>query len=216
VRSRATAPTERPWSLSMIRRFASLLVAAALVAGCSVTGLPAAPPKAAQPEYRYQIGPGDQLEINVWRHPELSTRVPVRPDGKIAAPLIEDLPAIGRNPTELAREIEERLKKFVRDPVVTVLVTNFVGVSAEQVRVVGQATKPSALAYRQGMTLLDVMIAVGGITEFASGNRAVLIRQSEDNKQYNVRLRDLLKGGDVTANVEMLPGDVIMIPEGWF
>jgi polysaccharide export outer membrane protein len=198
-------------------RSTALVVAAALVAGCASSSLPPAPAKAASgPTYQYQIGPGDALEVNVWRHPELSAKVPVRPDGKITVPLIEDLPAIGRTPADLGREIEQRLQKYVREPNVTVLVTNFVGNAAEQVRVVGQAMRPAALPYKQGMTLLDVMIQVGGITEYASGNRAVLIRQSENNKQYGVRLRDLLKGGDVSANVEVQPGDVIMIPEGWF
>jgi polysaccharide export outer membrane protein len=201
-------------------RFRSVSLAvtlvAALAAGCSTSSLPPAPAKAAKPDYRYQLGPGDLLEINVWRNPELSAKVPVRPDGKITTPLIEDLEAVGKSPAELAREIEQRLAKYIRDPSVTVLVTNFVGNSTEQVRVVGQAARPSALPYKQNMTLLDVMIAVGGITEFAAGNRAVLIRQSEGNKQYSVRLKDLIKGGDVTANVEVLPGDVIMIPEGLF
>ena len=192
--------------------FAFLVVMAA--AGCS--SLPPAPTKAATPNYDYQVGPGDQLEINVWRNPELSARVPVRPDGRITSPLIEDLVAVGKTPAELGREIEERLKKYIRDPTVTVLVTQFVGNSQHQVRVVGQAARPAALPYRQGMTLLDVMITVGGITEFASGNRAVLIRQAEGNKQYRIRLTDLLKGGDVTANVEVVPGDVVMIPEGMF
>jgi polysaccharide export outer membrane protein len=152
----------------------------------------------------------------VWRHPELSTTVPVRPDGKVTTPLIEDITAIGRTPADLSREIEKRLAKFVREPSVTIAVTNFVGNTNEQVRVVGQAGKPAALNYKQGMTLLDVMILVGGITDNAAGNRAILIRQSEDNKQYSVRLRDLLKNGDVSANIEMLPGDVIMIPNSYF
>jgi polysaccharide export outer membrane protein len=196
---------------------AASALAAVLLAGCASSSLPPAPVKAASaPSYSYQIGPGDSLEVNVWRHPELSAKVPVRPDGKITVPLIEDLVAIGRAPADLGREIEERLKKYVREPNVTVLVTNFVGNAAEQVRVVGQATRPAALPYKQGMTLLDVMIQVGGITEYASGNRAVLIRQSEGARQYGVRLRDLLKRGDVSANVEVQPGDVIMIPEGWF
>jgi len=198
----------------MIRRLMTLALAA-VIAGCA-SNLPPAPPKAASAEYKYQIGPGDQLEINVWRNPELSARVPVRPDGKVTTPLIEDLQAVGKNPAELAREIELRLAKYIREPSVTVLVTSFVGNSSEQVRVVGQATRPAALPYRQNMTLLDVMISVGGITEFAAGNRAVLIRQTEGNKQYRIRLKDLLKGGDVTANVEVVPGDVIMIPEGMF
>lgn len=192
------------------------------LAGCaSTSSLPPAPTKAAGPAsgastYTYVIGPGDTLAVNVWRHPELSVSVPVRPDGKVTLPLVEDLPAIGRSPTDLGKEIEERLKKYVREPSVTVQVTNFVGNAGEQVRVVGQAAKPAAIPYKQGMSLLDVMIQVGGITEFASGNRAVLIRKTEGNKQYSIRLRDLLKGGDVTANVELQPGDVIMIPESWF
>ena len=191
-------------------------LAIALLAGCAAGNLPSAPATAAVPGYKYLIGPGDQINIVVWRSPELSGTVPVRPDGKITSPLIEDMVAIGKDPTELAREIEGRLKKYIKDPVVTVVVQNFVGPSAEQIRVVGQAAKPQALAYRQKMTLLDVMIAVGGITEFAAGNRAVLVRRAEGDKQYNIRLRDLLKNGDVSANVEMMPGDVIIIPESWF
>jgi polysaccharide biosynthesis/export protein len=198
----------------MSRLIAFAFLMALGTAGCS--SLPPAPPKAATPDYDYQVGPGDQLEINVWRNPELSARVPVRPDGRITSPLIEDMVAVGKTPAELGREIEERLKKYIRDPTVTVLVSQFVGNSQHQVRVVGQAARPAALPYRQGMTLLDVMITVGGITEFASGNRAVLIRQAEGNKQYRIRLTDLLKGGDVTANVEVVPGDVVMIPEGMF
>jgi len=198
-----------------LTRFLASFLAAAALAGCT-SPLPPAPAKAETANYSYQIGPGDTLQISVWRHPELSAKVPVRPDGRITAPLIEDLLAIGRTPTDLGREIEGRLKKYVREPNVTVLVTDFVGNASEQVRVIGQAAKPAALPYRQGMTLLDVMIAVGGITEYASGNRAVLIRQTERNRQYGVRLSDLLKGGDVTANVEMQPGDVIMIPESLF
>ncbi|MCA3178848.1 MAG: polysaccharide export protein [Burkholderiaceae bacterium] len=196
--------------------FVVVPLAALVLAGCASSSLPPAPVKAASTSYQYQVGPGDQLEINVWRHPELSARVPVRPDGKVTSPLIEDLVAVGKSPAALAREIEQRLARYIREPSVTVLVTTFVGNSSEQVRVVGQAARPAALPYKQNMTLLDVMIAVGGITEFAAGNRAVLIRQAENNKQYSVRLKDLLKGGDVSANVEVLPGDVIMIPEGLF
>ena len=186
------------------------------LAGCASSNLPPAPAKAAVPTYTYQIGPGDSLNINVWRHPELSTTVPVRPDGKFSTPLVEDIVALGKTPADLAREIEGRLAKYVREPSVTVSVASFVGNASEQVRVVGQAAKPAAINYKQGMTLLDVMILVGGITDNAAGNRATLIRQSENNKQYNVRLRDLLKGGDVSANVEVLPGDVILIPESYF
>ena len=192
------------------------LIAAIGLAGCATSNLPPAPAKAAVPTYTYQIGPGDSLNINVWRHPELSTTVPVRPDGKFSTPLVEDIVALGKTPADLAREIEVRLTKYVREPSVTVSVASFVGNASEQVRVVGQAAKPAAINYKQGMTLLDVMILVGGITENAAGNRATLIRQTENNKQYNVRLRDLLKGGDVSANVEVLPGDVILIPESYF
>ncbi len=198
----------------MFRIFAALL-AALFVAGCAST-LPPAPSQAAQPEYRYIIGPGDSLNIVVWRNPELSSTVPVRPDGRITTPLVEDMVAQGKNPSELAREIETALKKYLQDPVVTVVVQSFGGGNSEQVRVLGQAVKPATLPYRQNMTLLDVMIAVGGLTDFAAGNRAVLIRGSEQNKGYNVRLADLIKRGDVTANIQVLPGDVIIIPESWF
>lgn len=195
----------------MLSRVCLLLIAVAISA-CS--SLPPAPAKVESQSFRYQIGPGDKLKISVWRNPELSAEVPVSPDGKITSPLIEDLQAAGRNPEELAREIEKQLTKFIREPTVTVVVTEFVGNSKHQIKVVGQAAKPAAIPFRQGMTLLDVMIKVGGITEFAAGNRAVLIRTSEDNKQYRVRLQDLLRSGDVSADVQMLPGDVIMIPEG--
>ena len=196
------------------RKFTPWLVLsmALLLAACST--LPPAPPKVASTDFRYTVGPGDKLQISVWRNPELSATVPVSPDGKITSPLIEDLQAAGKNPEELARDIEEQLKRFIREPTVTVVVAEAVGNSQHQVRVVGQAARPAAIPFRQGMTLLDVMIQVGGITEFAAGNRAVLIRTTENNKQYSVRLQDLLRGGDVSANVELLPGDVIMIPEG--
>jgi polysaccharide export outer membrane protein len=191
------------------------LLAAVVVAGCASSN-PPAPVKAAQPDYKYIIGPGDTLNIVVWRNPELSTSVPVRPDGRITTPLVEDMVAQGKNPSELAREIETALKKYLQDPVVTVVVQNFGGGNSEQVRVLGQAVKPATLPYRQNMTLLDVMISVGGLTDFAAGNRAVLIRAAENNKAYNVRLADLIKRGDVGANVQVLPGDVIIIPESWF
>jgi polysaccharide export outer membrane protein len=191
------------------------LLTAVIVAGCASSN-PPAPVKAAQPDYKYIIGPGDTLNIVVWRNPELSTSVPVRPDGRITTPLVEDMVAQGKNPSELAREIETALKKYLQDPVVTVVVQNFGGGNSEQVRVLGQAVKPATLPYRQNMTLLDVMISVGGLTDFAAGNRAVLIRAAENNKAYNVRLADLIKRGDVGANVQVLPGDVIIIPESWF
>jgi len=202
----------------MNRLFASLAAAAAVVlSGCSFYGSqPPAPAQAATLDYRYIIGPGDNLSIQVWRNPELSTSVPVRPDGRVTAPLIEDMLAMGKTPTALAREFEQQLKKYIQDPVVTIVVTGFVGPQSEQVRIVGSATRPSALPYKQNMTMLDAMIAVGGITDYASGNRAVLVRASEGNKTYNVRLKDLLKLGDISANVDLRPGDVLIIPEGWF
>jgi polysaccharide export outer membrane protein len=187
------------------------------LAGCaSTSGLPAAPLVASGSDYKYLVGPGDILNINVWRNPELSLTVPVRPDGKLSTPLVEELVAQGKTSSEIARELEKALGKFVRDPVVTVIVTNFVGPYSEQIRVVGEAAKPQFLPYKQKMTLMDVMIAVGGLTEFANGNSATLVRAVEGNKRYSVRLRDLLKGGDISANVEMLQGDVLIIPQGWF
>jgi polysaccharide export outer membrane protein len=189
----------------------------ALLTACTPkASYPPPPAEAASPGYQYLIGPGDNLNIVVWRNPELSSSVPVRPDGKITAPLVEDLPAIGKDSTQLARDIEKQLSEYLRDPVVTVIVTNFVGPYREQVRVVGEATRPQALAYRQEMTLLDVMIAVGGITDFADGNAAQLLRTSEGNKLYGVRLRDLLRRGDLTANVDVKPGDILVIPQSWF
>ena len=187
-----------------------------LLAAFSSTNLPPAPAKTANPDYKYLIGPGDQLNIVVWRNPELSAVVPVRPDGRVAVPLIEDLVAAGKNPSELSREIESRLKRFIQDPTVTVIVAGMVGSSSEQVRVVGQAAKPTALPFRQNMTVLDVMIAVGGLTDYAAGNRAVLVRNAEGGKQYALRLNDLIRKGDISANVDMLPGDIVIIPESTF
>jgi polysaccharide export outer membrane protein len=203
-----------PFSSGMVR-FIIVTLAAMLPGGCGST-YPRAPALAASSDYRYVIGPGDVVSIVVFRSPELSMVVPVRPDGKIAAPLVEDLPAIGKDSTTLARDIEKALSKFIRDPVVTVVVTSFVGPYSEQIRVVGEAAKPQVLSYKQKMTLLDVMIAVGGVTDFADGNAASILRTAEGNKQYSVRIKDLLKRGDVSANVEMKPGDVVIIPQSWF
>jgi polysaccharide export outer membrane protein len=198
-------------------RLALLLVAALAVAGCtSTSSLPAAPAAAASPDYSYIIGAGDSLNIIVWRNPELSLSVPVRPDGKISAPLVDELEAQGKTSVQIARDIERRLSTYVRDPVVTVIVTGFVGPFSEQIRVVGEASRPQFLSYRQKMTLLDVMITVGGLTDFADGNSAIILRTSEDNKQYSVRLRDLIRRGDVSANVEMKPGDILIIPQSFF
>ena len=184
---------------------------------CSCAGPRApAPASVQEQEHRYKIGPLDTLNIQVWRNPELSMTVAVRPDGKITAPLVEDLPAAGRDSTTLAREIEQALGKYIRDPVVTVIVGGFVGPYSQQIRVIGEAARPQTLPYRQKMSMLDVMIAVGGITDFADGNRATLLRTSEGNKQYSVRLKDLVKRGDVSANFELKPGDVLIIPQSWF
>jgi polysaccharide biosynthesis/export protein len=198
------------------RRFLELTVAAGLLSGCATSSFPPAPTTAADAGYNYVIGPGDTVNVVVWRNPELSMSVPVRPDGKITTPLVEDLPALGKDSTTLARDIEQALAKFIREPVVTVIVTSFVGPYSEQIRVVGEAATPQVLPYVQKMTLLDVMIAVGGITEFADGNNASILRTGEGNKQYSVRIRDLIKRGDVSANVEMRPGDVLIIPQSWF
>jgi polysaccharide export outer membrane protein len=165
----------------------------------------------------YLIGPGDTLKIDVWRNPELSGTIPVRPDGKISSPLVEDLWASDKTSTQLARDIEKVLAKYVRKPVVTVIVTNFGGVYRQQIRVIGEATTPQALPYRENMTLLDVMIAVGGITDFAAGNKASVVRRSgSNNQQFGVRLKDLVKGGDLSANVAMRPGDILIIPQSFF
>lgn len=197
-------------------RRALVVMLVPVLAGCATSSYPPAPAGAADAQYNYAIGPGDVITIVVWRNPELSMSVPVRPDGKITTPLVEDLPALGKDASSLARDIEKVLAKFIQEPVVTVIVTSFVGPYAEQVRILGEAAKPQAIPYQQKMTLLDVMIKVGGITEFADGNAATVLRTAEGNKQYQVRLKDLIKGGDVSANVEMRPGDVLIIPQSWF
>ncbi len=202
-------------NLSFGARWLVMALAILTLASCSTT-YPPAPAAAASADYNYIIGPGDNVNIVVWRNPELSMSVPVRPDGKITAPLVDDLQAMGKDPSTLARDLEKELGKFIRDPVVTVIVTNFVGPYSEQIRVVGEAARPQTLAYKQKMTVLDVMIAVGGITDFADGNRATILRPSENNAQYSVRLKDLVKRGDVSANVDMKPGDILIIPQSWF
>lgn len=162
----------------------------------------------------YRIGPNDALQIFVWRNPDLTTGVTVRPDGRITVPLIDDLEAAGKTPTELARDIEVALANFVQDPLVTVIMTGFVGTYEQQVRVVGAATNPQAIPFRANMTLLDVMISVGGLAETAAGNRATLIRVVEgEQREFRVRLDSLIKRGDISANVAMLPGDIVIIPE---
>lgn len=193
------------------------LVLAAVLVGCASTGsLPPAPQSAGAPEARYRIGPLDTLNIVVWRNPELSGPVTVRPDGYVSVPLIGDLKAAGKSAAELAQSAKAALDKLIVDPNVSVVVTGFQGVYADQIRIVGEAARPQAVPYRQDMTLLDVMIQVGGMTDFADGNSAVLIRGSQNGKQYAIRLKDLLKRGDISANVAMLPGDIVMVPQSWF
>jgi polysaccharide export outer membrane protein len=164
----------------------------------------------------YIIGSGDS-NIFVWRNPELSSSTTVRPDGRITTPLIEDVQASGKTSTQLARDMEKELSTYIKNPVVTVMVGGFKGPFDQQIRVVGQAAQPQALAFMDGMTVLDVMIAVGGVTQYAAGNRATIVRNLDGTpQQFRVRLNDLLNTGDITANVGMMPGDILIIPEAWF
>ncbi|TXH57814.1 MAG: sugar ABC transporter substrate-binding protein [Burkholderiaceae bacterium] len=200
-----------PWGAAL------LALATLFLAGCSTLGShPPAPASVQEQEHRYKIGPLDTLNIQVWRNPELSATVTVRPDGRISSPLVEDLVAAGKSPVELSREIEKALSRVIRDPAVTVIVSGFQGTFGEQIRIVGEAARPQAVPYRQNMTVLDVMIQVGGMTDFADGNAAVLVRGAEGGKQYGIRLKDLLKRGDISANVGVRPGDIIIVPQSWF
>jgi polysaccharide biosynthesis/export protein len=195
----------------------ALLACALALTGCMHTYPQASSQIQQATEAPYLIGPGDTLNINVWRNPELSMTVPVRPDGKLSTPLVEDLPASGKTASQLARDIEKELAKYIQNPVVTVVITSFVGPYSQQIRVIGEASKPQALPYRANMTLLDVMIAVGGITDFAAGNKASILRRAgTQSEQFGVRLQDLIRAGDLTANVVMHPGDVVVIPQSIF
>jgi polysaccharide export outer membrane protein len=197
-------------------QFGLILLLGPLLISCSVPpDLPAS--ELGAPPAEYVVGPGDTLEIFVWRNPELSVTAPVRPDGHFSMPLLDDVPAGGRTPTQLARAIEESLEQFIQDPLVTVIVTEFVGLTSDQVRVIGEVVQPETLRYRVDMTALDVMLAVGGLTEFAAGNRAKLVRIVDgEQKEYRLRLDDLLDDGDLSANVAMRPGDVLVVPESFF
>lgn len=208
-------------SLSYARKAGSalaVLVPILLLAGCAMHDFPDAPTEVERTVLeQYVIGPGDSVQVAVRGNPDLSTGVAVRPDGQITTPLVEDVQASGRTPTELARAMEEELARYLRDPIVTVMVTGFSGPFDRQVRVIGQATEPQALQFREGMSVMDVMISVGGITDFAAGNRAVIVRNEDgERQQYRVRLDDLVNGGDISANVDMLPGDTLIIPERRF
>jgi polysaccharide export outer membrane protein len=199
----------------MKRLFA--LLAAMLLTACASTSPNAPLDPGPLPPIEYLIGPGDNINIIVWRNPEVSQSVPVRPDGRITTPLVEDLEASGKTSTQLARDIEKALSRYIQQPVVTVIVTGFVGTYDRQIRVIGQAARPQSLPYRTGMSLMDVLIAVGGITEFAAGNRASIIRDVNGTRQqFTVRLSDLLKRGDISADVPMRPGDVLVVPESFF
>ncbi len=192
-----------------------------IVTGCSSSTLPPATLHQSNTvdvdSYKYLIGAGDVVNIFVWRNPEVSGTFIVRPDGMITTSLVEDIPVSGKTPTELARSIEEILATYLREPVVTVTVNNFVGPFSEQIRIIGEASQPQAINYAQHMTLLDVMIRVGGLTEFANGNGAILVRiENGQQKQYDIYIEDLIKNGEISANVDVLPGDIIVIPETWF
>jgi polysaccharide export outer membrane protein len=194
----------------------SCLMAVVLLAGCAAPELRDLPP-APEVTSEYLIGPGDTLQVFVWRNPEVSITVPVRPDGKISTPLVEDLPVTGKTPNQVAREVEKRLAAFLKDPLVTVIVTGFQSTFDQQIRVLGAATRPQALRYFSNMTVLDVLITVGGLTPLAAGNSATITRRvGEKEQQFTVRLSDLIRNGDMSANVKMAPGDILVIPESWF
>jgi polysaccharide export outer membrane protein len=194
------------------------IMALLLITACTGNGpVTVLPDEAPSVPSEYRIGPGDNLQVFVWGHPELSVDVPVRPDGMLSTPLIENITAAGKTPSQLARDMEVALAEYVRSPTVNVIVQSFVGAYGDQVRVVGQAAKPQAIPYRANMTLLDVMITVGGLGEFAAGNRAVLVRQTgQQQTRTTVRLKDLLDEGDISANMALRPGDVLIIPESRF
>lgn len=196
----------------------SLLSVMFLLNGCATTTKTALQTESYQGESpMYIIGPGDTLNVFVWGNAELSQSAPVRPDGRITTPLVEDLVAAGATPSQLARKIEKRLSKYVKSPVVTVYVSGFVGRFSEQVRVVGEAAAPMALQYTDQMSVLDVMIAVGGLTQFAAGDRATIVRTVDGKQQqFRVHLDNLIKDGNIGANVYMAPGDILIIPEAWF
>lgn len=207
------------------RVLTAAVIAAVALSGCTGGGSrPELPPTTfvasrEGPGEEYVIGPLDSLQIFVWRNPELSAKVQVRPDGRITTPLISDMPAVGKTPAMLADDLKIALGEYIKDPIVSVIVENFSGTYSQQIRVVGATEKPASIPYRANMTLLDAMIAVGGLNEFAAGNRARLVRFDKNagrQREFRVRLSDLLKNGDTSANVRLEPGDVIIIPESMF
>jgi len=200
------------------------LVGATVSACTSTGGRPELPPAAyvankELPGEEYVIGPLDQLNIFVWRNPELSSKVQVRPDGRITTPLINDMPAVGKTPAMLSDDIKKALGAYIKDPIVSVIVENFSGTYSQQVRIVGATEKPASIPYRANMTLLDAMIAVGGLSQYAAGNKARLVRYDRatgKQTEYGLQIGNLLKKGDSSANVRLEPGDVIIIPESMF
>jgi len=207
--------------LLKIRQFLPAGIVALVLTGCASVNYYTPPDAAAGAsqvsDINYKIGAGDELEIYVWRNPEVSSSLPVRPDGKVSTPLVEDLVAEGKTPTQLARDIERELAVYIKEPLVTVMVREFAGPLDQTIRVVGEATRPTSLAYRANTSLLDIMIAVGGLTAFADGNRASIIRKvNGQQRQLYVRLDSLIRDGDISANVLMQPGDILIIPESWF
>ena len=193
-----------------------VVIACTMIVAACTSNLPD-PPKIVPPAHKYLIGAGDGLRVFVWQNSDLTTNTTVRPDGMISLPLIHDIRAAGKTPTRLAQDIARRLKKYVTEPIVTVMVNTFVGLYSEQIRVVGEAVKPQAIPYRKGMTALDAMIAVGGLTQFADGDRATLVRTARGvQKSYRLHLDELLHDGDMSANVPLEPGDVITIPQTYF
>jgi len=207
----------RPSKLLML----GWLVLSPLTISCASAPTPAptptpTPAEAKAPDNNYIIGPGDKLEVFVWRNPELSVTVPVRPDGKLSTPLVEDMVAVGKTPPQLARDMEKVLSEYVRAPKVNIIVTEAISESS-RVQVVGQVTHPQALAYHEGMHVLDAILAVGGLTQFASGNRARIVRK-ENGKEttIHVKVADLVNSGDVKQNVPLKPGDVLVVPQSIF
>jgi polysaccharide export outer membrane protein len=202
-----------------MKRYLLPLLLAGLLTACAKDPIyPPAPAKAAAAsDWMYLLGPGDSVNVFVWGNPEVSGSFPIRPDGMMTMNLVEDLPASGKTPTQLAREIEKILGRYIQDPIVTVIVAGGVGPYSQQIRVLGEASKPQTLVYREDMSLVDVMITVGGLSDFAAGNRASILRIVDGKpQQFSVRLEDLVKGGDISANVEMRPGDLLIIPESFF
>ena len=200
-------------------RCVGLVLLAAAVSACAGSARPPTTPVETSRAPEYVIGPGDNLQVAVYRMPELSATLPVRPDGRLSLPLIPDIQAAGKTPTQLAKEVETQLRQYVRDPTVSVMVTSFIGMPNLQVRIIGEAAQPMAIPYVEGMTVLDVVIRAGGLTRYASGNRAEIIRRAGPDttpQTIRVRLSDLIRDGDISQDIAMRPGDTLIIPQGWF